>query len=148
MGSLNLPISGVVYVDTQVLIYSIEKIAPYSDLLIPLWEASESGKLEIVTSELAIVEVLTGPLKNRDQQLVDVYEELLNGTEIQLIPIDREILLAAAKLRASTSLRTPDAIHAATASSTNCSTLLTNDLAFKAVSSLPVQILKDFFPEF
>ena len=146
MGPLNIPNSGIVYVDTQVLIYSIEKICPYFDLLVPLWEASESGRLEILTSELAIVEVLTGPFKKADKQLIGVYDELINGTDLQLVPIDREILQTAAKLRAQTSLRTPDAIHAATAISVDCSAFVTNDTGFRSVSSLPVIILKDSVP--
>jgi len=143
MGSLDLPDSGIAYVDTQVLIYSIEKIVPYFDVLIPLWKASETGELEIITSELAVVEVLTGPMKKGNNHLVSIYDELINGTEIQLMPIDRDILRAAAKLRAQTSLRTPDAIHAATAMSIDCSVFITNDIAFRSLSSLPIQMLKD-----
>jgi predicted nucleic acid-binding protein len=41
------------------------------------------------------------------------------------------------------SLRTPDAIHAATASSCGCKLLLTNDVAFRRVANLPVVILDD-----
>lgn len=143
MGSLILPDYGIAYVDTQVFIYSIEKISPYYDLLIPLWEASDAGKLTIITSELTIMEVLTGPMKGDDERLVATYENLLDGTEVQLVPIDKGILREAARFRAQTSLRTPDAIHAATALSIGCSTFITNDISFRAIASLPVQILKD-----
>lgn len=143
MGALNLPDFGIVYVDTPILIYSIEKIAPYFDLLVPLWKASETGKLEIMTSELTVVEILTGPMKKGNNHLISVYDELINGTEIQLIPVDRAILRGAAKLRAQTSLKTPDAIHAATAMAMDCSAFVTNDISFRTLPFLPVQILKD-----
>ena len=99
--------------------------------------------MEIVTSQLSVLEVMTGPLKTGSQHLVDAYEELLMGTEIRLIPVDMQILRDAANLRAQASLRTPDAIHAATAALVNCDLLITNDLAFRSLNSVNVQILKD-----
>lgn len=143
MESLTLPESGRVYLDAQILIYTVEHLQPYCDLLLPLWQASQAGRLDVVTSELTVVEVLTGPLKTGNQDLIDAYEELLTATELQLIPVDLSILKAAASLRASTSLRTPDAIHVATAASAGCAAVITNDLAFGSLRSLNVLILKN-----
>ena len=42
MGSLNLPSSGVVYVDTAPVIYSVEQHPDYLALLDPLWAASDA----------------------------------------------------------------------------------------------------------
>jgi hypothetical protein len=36
MGSLTLPSAGAVYLDTDAIIYSVEKIDPYATLLQPL----------------------------------------------------------------------------------------------------------------
>lgn len=144
MGSLILPESGLVYVDSQILIYSVERYPNYLNVVSPIWQASRNGSIEVVTSELSVLEVMTGAIKMGDQGMIDMYDELMQGTEIRLIPVDLQILLNAARLRAETSLRTPDAIHAATASRTNCSTLITNDLAFRVLQpTLNVQILKD-----
>jgi PIN domain len=57
-----------------------------------------------------------GPMKNNNQPLIELYTVLLTDN-IRLIPIDEAILKLAAQLRSSTSLKTPDAIHAATARS-------------------------------
>lgn len=38
MGRLSLPVSGLVYVDTNCVIYSVERIQPFGSLLEPLWE--------------------------------------------------------------------------------------------------------------
>ncbi len=49
------------------------------------------------------------------------YEQLLLSSVLQLISISQTILREAARLRATTPLlRTPDAIHAATAIASNC----------------------------
>lgn len=147
MGSLAIPESGAVYADSQVLIYSIEKIDPYSEILLALWEASEDGQITVVTSELAVLEVLTVPIRNGDQKLIDAYEQLLNRQDMHLIPIDQDVLREAARLRAATSLKTPDAIHAATSVLMNCESLITNDAAFGRVPGLPVQLLNEVLAE-
>ena len=69
MGSLSLPPSGIVYVDTAPVIYSVEKHADYWELLRPLWEASKTGRIEVVSSELTLLETLVGPLKQGDSEL-------------------------------------------------------------------------------
>lgn len=48
-----------------------------------------------------------------------------------------------ATLRATTNLKTPDAIHATTALSVNSSFFLTNDRAFRNAPTLPTIILDD-----
>jgi predicted nucleic acid-binding protein len=53
------------------------------------------------------------------------------------------LLIQAANLRSKTNLKTPDAIHAATALSVSCSQLITNDKAFRNVPGLPVVVLNE-----
>jgi predicted nucleic acid-binding protein len=60
-----------------------------------------------------------------------------------LLPITQSILRESARLRATTKLKTPDAIHAATAMSAGIALFVTNDPNFKNVASLPVVVLKD-----
>ncbi len=143
MGSLKLPKSGLVYVDAQILIYTVEMFPQYFEALISLWQASKSRHFQVVTSELTVLEVMTGPIKTGRQFLIDIYEDMFASNEIWLIPIDMQVLMDAAKLRAKIPLHTPDAIHAATALVSSCETFITNDLAFRAITSINVQILKD-----
>ena len=58
-------------------------------------------------------------------------------------PVSLTILKAAARIRATAKLKTPDAIHAATALSVNCAQFITNDNSFTKLGSLPVTVLKD-----
>lgn len=48
-----------------------------------------------------------------------------------------------ARLRAATGLKTPDALHAATALQAECALFVTNDTEFRRVDGLPVAILDD-----
>jgi predicted nucleic acid-binding protein len=144
MGSLILPPSGPVYVDAQIVIYSVEKHPTYASALRPLWEAVARGDLEVLTSELTLMETLVGPMKHGDATLERDYEDFFVSPGIRLLPITSSILRAGARLRASLgSLRSPDAIHAASGDSCGCTLLLTNDTIFRRIPGLPVVILDD-----
>ena len=143
MGTLSIPANGVIYLDTSAIIYSIEKHADYWALLRPLWEASAAAQIEIVSSELALLETLVGPLKRGDAKLADDYEKLLTATEMRLMPITMQTLRDAARLRAAENLKTPDAIHAASALAAGCVQFITNDDDFRHVPSLPVVVLRE-----
>ena len=143
MGSLTFPSSGLVYVDTQIVIYSVETHAPYWAALQPLWRTTQTAGISVVTSELTLMEALVRPLRDGDDALTTAYEQLFQSREIRLIPISRPILREAARLRAVSRLRTPDALHAAPAVLSNCAMFLTNDQSFRQISGLPVTLLSE-----
>jgi predicted nucleic acid-binding protein len=143
MGTLNIPASSLVYVDTSTVIYSVEKFPEYVPLLAPLWLKLQAGEIEIVSSELILMETLVLPLRNSNSILINAYEQLLISSEMRLIPISQSILRQAANLRATSNLKTPDAIHAATALSVSCNQFITNDKGFRNVPGLPVVILSE-----
>lgn len=58
MGTLSIPASGIVYLDTAPVIYTIERHADYEALLLPLWAALDNHQIEILTSELTLLETL------------------------------------------------------------------------------------------
>jgi predicted nucleic acid-binding protein len=62
---------------------------------------------------------------------------------ILCVPISRQILEAAAQIRAASGLKTPDAIHAATALIEGCTLFVTNDAAFRSIPGLNVAILSE-----
>lgn len=112
-------------------------------MLAPLWLIAQTGTIEIVTSELTLMEALVGPLKTGNTVLERAFEQALLGTGIRLLPITQSILREAARLRAMTRLRTPDALHATPARQVACALFVTNDVAFRTVPALPVVILDD-----
>lgn len=143
MGQLILPTSGSIYIDTSVAIYTIEGNPDYYSLIQPLWSKFYAGEIQIISSELILMEVLVLPLRNGNNSLVADYEELLLSSQVQLVPISQSILRQASNLRATTNLKTPDAIHAATALSVSCNQFITNDRSFRNVTGLSVVILSE-----
>jgi predicted nucleic acid-binding protein len=143
VGALTLPASGLVYVDANPIIYTVEKHPIYGPLLQPLWQAARTRVIEVVSSDLALMETLIGPFKSGNTALEQSYDQALLGTDLRLLPITQAILREAARLRATTKLRTPDALHAATAQQAGCALFITNDLGFRGVTGLPLVILDD-----
>ena len=143
MGQLIFSASARVYLDTAPIIYSVEKHADYRHLLVSLWQSLKAGKIRSITSELTLLETLFNRSNTTIQLLIQAYETLLTKTEIELYPITLDVLRESADLRAAENLKTPDAIHAATAKAANCQYFLTNDQAFKRVQSLDVVVLSE-----
>jgi len=144
MGSLNLPASGQVYVETNTLIYTVEHHPSYGPLLDPFWQAASAGQVMPISSTLIITEALVMPLRNGNLALQAAYEVALFSADLQLVPLSQDVLREAARLRADIpGLRTPDALHAATALLAGCALFLTNDTGFRRVPGLPLVILDD-----
>lgn len=144
MGTLALPPSGSVYTDTNALIYRVEMVEPYLTASLPLWDALDAGLQDVVTSELSFLEVLVKPLRDGDTLLESLFTDTLYGTPgLSCIPITQSVLRAAAQIRASFGLKTPDSIHAATALEAGCAMFVTNDPAFRRVPGLNVMVLNE-----
>jgi predicted nucleic acid-binding protein len=144
VGSIALPPSGSIYLDANTLIYSVETHSTYWPLLDPVWQAARAGRIQFVVSELVLLEVLIMPLRAGDTTLVTGYERVLASPEFTAYPVTSGVLREAARLRAAIpGLRTPDAIHAATALLYPPYSFLTNDAGFRKVPGLPVTILSD-----
>jgi predicted nucleic acid-binding protein len=143
VGALSLPASGLVYVDANPIIYTVEMHPVYGPLLQPLWLAAQARTIDVVTSELALMETLIRPLKSSNTPLQRDYERALLGTDMRLLPITQSVLREAARLRATTRLKTPDARHAATALDAGCALFITSDAGFRGIASLPLVILDD-----
>lgn len=144
MGALNLPTAGLVYADAQIAIYTVDMHATYEPVLRSLWQAVRAGSITVVSSELVLMETLVGPLRSGDTLLATDREALWRQANTALFPVTEQVLRQAAMLRASVpSLKTPDAIHAATAMVHGCIQFVTNDIGFRRVPGLPIVILDD-----
>ena len=147
MGSLEIPNTGPVYLDASVFIYSVERVEPYPALIEPVWQQAQAGQFTVVSSELVMSEVLVRPLRESNRLAESLFRALLGSNEVLLIAATRSLWEETARLRAATRLRTPDALHAATARFAECTLFVTNDTDFRRVEGLPVVILDDLLEE-
>jgi predicted nucleic acid-binding protein len=142
MGGLNLPKDGLVYLDANCFIYTVERIEPYCSLLAPAWQRGGG----IITADLTLLEVLVKPFQSGDALLQSLYRELLNAQEVERVPLSPEILEQAALIRAETGIKTPDAIHAACGLARQCVLFISNDPGFRRLSRLPLVYLQEQIP--
>lgn len=133
--------------DTAPLIFYIEEHANYGSVLDPFFEAVKQGNIQLVTLTVTLLEVLVQPLKRNDESLAQKYNDiLLSSPHIATIPVTPATAQVAAELRATSNLKTPDAIHLATAINYHASAFLTNDRDFGQVSTLEVLKVRDLVP--
>jgi predicted nucleic acid-binding protein len=144
LGTLTLPASGEVYADAQIAIYTVDKHPVYAAACRPLWEAASRGQVTVISSELILLETLVEPIRSGDTLLAADREALWTQPHSLLLPITQYVLREAARLRAAIpGLKTPDAIHAATALVHGCALFVTNDTGFRRVPGLTLAILDD-----
>jgi predicted nucleic acid-binding protein len=134
-----------IYLDTNVFIYALNGFPAYTTLLAELLDAVESGDVSAVTSELALAELLIIPFRHGNVEEENRCRMILRPRpHLSLLPVDMDVLEATARLRAALpTMRTPDAIHAATAQLARCDAFLTNDRRLKAIPGLRIQLLSE-----
>ena len=130
-------------VDTAPMIYFIEAHERYGSLMRDFFALFPSTKHNLITSTLAITEVLIKPIQLHQHELVERFLYLLRTEHnLKLLDIDQELAHKAAEIRAKNSfLKTVDAVFLATAINTNSEAFLTNDIKLKQVSGLNLDIL-------
>jgi len=136
---------GPVAIDTAVFIYFIEEDPRFLPLIDPLFREADQGTRELVTSALTLLEVLVVPYRAGNRLLADRYEALLTRSRgIRLVDLTRDQLRAAAQLRATTGIKTPDALQLVAAIGAECQTFLTNDRRLPTVPGLQVKQLSAY----
>jgi len=133
-----------VYLDTNIFIYALEAYPAFVDELTELFESLDEGNLSAVTSELTLAEVLVRPFIDGNIERQTAYQHALQSSEVlEVVPVSRDVLIEAARLRSVANLRLPDAIHGATARLTGCATFLTNDRRLLAIPNIEVVLLSE-----
>lgn len=126
----------LVVVDSAPLIYLLDDHPVFAAQFAGLFESYEQGGLQIAISTIAVAEVLAGPFKHGQDALAKRYEKALAGFEV--VPVSQEIAVTAARLRAGSGLRLPDALQAATALEIGAVALVTHDRDFSRLTGLRV----------
>ena len=113
-----------VYLDSCLVIYLVEEHPTFAPLLENY--IANAPDLIFVISGLTEMEYLVMPFRKNNKPLIDKFQEWFKKAEI--ISLDKEIFHQAARLRADfTGLKTPDALHLATAVYHDCDEFWTND---------------------
>ena len=135
----------IVGLDTAPLIYFIEDVEPYADLLEPAFELLGNQRLHAVTSTITLAEILTKPLADKKYGLVDEIKFTLKSfSTLTMFAVDEKLAEAAALVRARYGIRLPDALQVAVAIQGEATLFITNDKRLKKIDAFEVLVPSDF----
>ncbi|ASQ91470.1 hypothetical protein CHL67_11535 [Prosthecochloris sp. GSB1] len=132
------------YLDTNIFVYFLDRNPDFFDVVRPLIEAIDSGKITGVTGDAAPAETLVKPYRTGNLELVAAIRGFF-GTEgfLSMQPHDGETFDLAAQLRGRRGMKFIDALHYATAIRSGCSFFITNDLKTQSDDLLEIISLKE-----
>jgi predicted nucleic acid-binding protein len=85
---------------------------------------------------------LVQPFAIGREDIAATYADLLSASDrLAMVPVDRAVLVEAARQRAALGLRMPDAIHVASALAAKCGVFLTNDRRLKLPPGIRLELL-------
>ena len=135
----------IIGLDTAPFIYYIEDVAPYTDLLDPVFTLLENDTVRAVTSTVTFAEILTKPFADKNFSLADEIKFTLKSfSSLCVSAIDEKLAEAAALIRARYMIRLPDALQLAAAIQGEATLFLTNDKKVKKLDAIQVLVLSDF----
>ena len=131
--------------DTNSLIYFFEATQPYAAFVAHVLSKAESRQAVAVVSAIAEMEVLVRPLRDGNRaQLRKLRLFFASLPNLVLREVDSAVAYTAARIRAETGMKAPDALIAATAIEEGCDAIIGNDRSFARRSEIPYLVLGDF----
>lgn len=128
-----------IYLDTNILIYAFEGVPEFQAQALEVLKTAESNGAQIVVSQLIYVELFPKLVREGRTDLIEIYHSFFEDEGLlEVLPVDRSVIDTAIKIRADYRLKTIDALHLASAISSECSSFISHDKALKRVDEIPV----------
>jgi predicted nucleic acid-binding protein len=145
VSDLRLRTSSRLLLDSNSIIYYMDNVAPYADVLEPLFRRVQARQAAMVVSVVTESETLVLPMRTNNGPALQKFEDLFSEDGIRVVPVDRAIARRAAGVRANyPSLPLPDAMIVATAIHYGCDLIVGNDYKWKMIKDIPYLYLDDF----
>lgn len=127
----------LIYVDTAPLIYLVEHVPQYGDLVAQRLSSTDA----LLVSDLSRLECRVKPMRDGNTALLDEFDRFFNESVSEVLALSREVIDRATEIRSLYGFKTPDAIHLAAAILSNCELFLTNDRRLDGFTGLRVETL-------
>jgi predicted nucleic acid-binding protein len=116
-----------VFFDTNLFIYMFEGLEPIRTRMLEIRKRMLDRGDHIVTSAMTLGEVLVKPTKLGQTSLIEQYDRAIRSTSV-VVSFEPAVAWRYASLRATHTLRSPDAIQLACAAHVGVDLFITNDL--------------------
>ena len=131
----------MIYADANVIIRLLEgdaaTRAPLEERLLPC--RGKAGFLH--TSRLSWLECPIKPLRANDTKLLALYDAFYSSAEVEILELSRAVVEKATNLRAALNVKTPDALHLASAILSGATAFLTGDKGLARCTEVLVEVL-------
>ena len=128
-----------IYLDSAPVIYAVEQVLPFASLVDTRLSAQA---IVCVSSDLTRLECRVKPIRDGNIALLKDYDEYFGNNVSELVPLTRDVMDRATKIRADYRFKTPDAIHLAAAVVARCDAFLTNDRRLDRFAGLPIEVVE------
>lgn len=133
--------------DSNILIYVIERVEPWNQVAAELIDAVESGATAATISVLGLAEILSGPAREGDLAVLERYDdEIRDIPGLSVESISPDVAGDAAVIRGVRGMSLADAIHLASARTAGATAFITNDRRMRGSAKLEVIYLDDLMP--
>lgn len=132
----------IVFLDSSALIYYFEGALPYRTAVLAALQTlkTEHPHATVAVSRLGVMECRVKPLRERQTKLLADYETFFQQAHI--VEMTADVVDHATRLRATTRLKTPDALQAACALSLpGAVSFVTGDTGFARVDGLSLVLV-------
>jgi predicted nucleic acid-binding protein len=143
MGSLTsgVPDGSRILLDSVSIVYYLERNPRYFDAAAEWMERVNAGRLTAVASALLLAEVLVPAYRAGSPAAARKARAALERIpNFQLLEVTAGVSDVAARLRAEHNLRTPDALHVATALNQEVEWVVTNDSRLRRIEAEGVRV--------
>ena len=132
--------------DSAPIIYFIEEHKDFGGITDEIFKLiRDNPEYFAFSSVITLIEVLTQPLRDLREDIVEKYRQfLLNSMNFTIYSIDSMIAEKAAELRARYGTKTPDAIQLAVGMENKGTLFITNDKNLKKIEGIEILVLEDY----
>lgn len=124
-----IPASATIVLDSSAVLAYLdggEAVSPLTTVLIDEFVAG--GRNDAVVSTVTVTEALVRPIRAASAPAVELVEAFIRHfANLRVEPVSFDVAREAARIRAATAIRTPDALILATAVVVDASTVVSND---------------------
>ena len=132
----------MIYADSGIVMRWVEGASQSRDPIESRWRQLPPADRLFVTSRMARLECRCKPLRDRRDDLLHLYEIFFASREVDIREVDAAVVEKATELRANIGLKTPDAIHVATAVLAGSAAFWTTDARLAKCPGLAVEVFK------
>lgn len=120
-----------VFIDTAPFIYYIEgniENPLYFDKAKSFFRETYNNGTKLITSAITVEEYMVYPYRSHNQELISIFERLIDSLGIEVVNINVDIAKRAAQIRAEyKNFKAMDSLQLAVANICGCDIMLTND---------------------